>query len=377
MTPFTARRFLLWLVSCGLLLGMLVLLSPGVGTETTSVGWSDAWRARLGLAFDRTALASRPLADLDGDGVINDEELEGYRVVAAHIGFRQRLPRSLLALQVGFTLALCGATFQILFRNPLAEPYTLGIASGGALGALMAIRFGWRFTWTWVPAVACFAFLGGLAVVGAVFLMARGARRLTSNEILLAGVTLGLFCAAMMMLVTTLSDERQVFEVVRWMMGSLDPVSPLQSALILPLVLPAWVILLLAGRSLNQYRMGEELAAARGVHVWRLQGACVLSSTLATAAVVAYCGPIGFVGLVVPHIAVLLVGADCRILLPASAMLGGAFLMLSDWAAQFAMRGAGWLTGRQLGSATLPVGVVTAVIGVPLFLVLLRSRRSR
>ncbi len=377
MTPFTARRYLMGLFGCGSLLLVLVLLSPGMGTESASVGWGDAWRARLGLPFDRAALAARPLADIDGDGVVSDAELEGFRLVAAHIGFRQRMARSLLALQVGMTLALCGATFQVLFRNPLAEPYTLGIASGGALGALVAIRFGWRFAWSWVPSIALFAFCGGMAVVGAVLTLARGARRLTSNEILLAGVTLGLFCAAMMMLVTTLSEERQVFEIVRWMMGSLDPVSPLQSAMILPLVLPAWVVLLSAGRALNQYRMGDELAAARGVNVRRLQGTCVIVSTLATAAVVAHCGPIGFVGLVVPHMAVLLVGADCRILLPTSAMLGGAFLMISDWAAQFAMRGAGLITGRQLGSATLPVGVVTAVIGVPLFLILLRRRKWR
>ena len=213
-------------------------------------------------------------------------------------------------------------------------------------------------------------------MVGAVLLLARGGKRLTSNELLLAGVTMGLFCSAMMMLVTVISDERQTFRMVRWMMGSLDSISTAKGVLLWPLVLPAWVVLLAAGRALNQYRLGDELATTRGVNVPALQALCVLVCTLATAGVVATCGPIGFVGLVVPHMVVLLVGADCRLLLPASGLMGAAFLIVCDWGAQLAMRGAGSVTGRELGSATLPIGVVTAIVGVPVFLLLL-SRRTR
>ena len=121
---------------------------------------------------------------------------------------------------------------------------------------------------------------------------------------------------------------------------------------------------------------GRQDSMARGVNVARLQGICVLLCTVAIAAVVARCGPIGFVGLVVPHMVALLFGSDCRILLPASALAGGGFLIVCDWASQLAMRAAGWATDRQLGSATLPIGVVTAIIGVPIFLVLLRARRK-
>ena len=137
---------------------------------------------------------------------------------------------------------------------------------------------------------------------------------------------------------------------------------------------PAWFVLVGASRALNQYRLGEELAASRGVRVGRLQAACVLASTLAVAAVVAQCGPIGFVGLVAPHMMALLVGVDCRVLLPASAMAGAVLLVLCDWAAQLAMTAAGLVTGRELGGAVLPVGAVTAVIGVPMFVVLLKRR---
>jgi iron complex transport system permease protein len=375
MTTLTPRRYLARLAGSLLVLCILLLLSPGVGTESSSFGWWDAWRARLGLRIDPEELTGRPLVDLDENGTISEEELAGFVDVARQIGFGQRFPRTLLALQVGVTLALCGATFQVLFRNPLATPYTLGIASGGSLGALIAIRVGWGITVLGISSLAVSAFIGAVVVVGAVFVLARGSRRLTSNELLLAGVTMGLFCSAMMMLVTAVSSQRETFSMVRWMMGSLDPVTTLQGATILPLLLPAWLVLIISARALNQYRLGDELAAARGVSVGRLQGICVLVCTLAVAAVVAKCGPIGFVGLVVPHMVALVFGSDCRLLLPASAIAGGAFLIVCDWASQLTMRAAGWLTARELEGATLPIGVLTAVIGVPIFLVLLRTRR--
>ena len=370
----TPRQYMVRLGGSLLGLAFLLLISPGIGTESTSFGWWDAWRARLGIEIDAGELIGRPYVDLDENGEISEEEAAGFVEVARHIGFGQRFPRTLLALQVGVTLALCGATFQVLFRNPLATPYTLGIASGGSLGALIAIRLGWTMAILGISSLAISAFVGAVLIVAAVFVIARGPRRLTSNELLLAGVTMGLFCSAMMMLVTAVSNERQTFSMVRWMMGSLDPITTLQGASLLPLVIPAWVVLIVNARALNQYRLGDELAASRGVHVPVLQGICVLFCTLAVAAVVAKCGPIGFVGLVVPHIVALMFGSDCRLLLPTSAVVGGAFLIICDWASQLTMRFAGAVTGRQLGSATLPIGVVTAIVGVPIFLVLLRRR---
>lgn len=364
-------------VRLGAALAFLVVLlvaSPGVGTESSSIGWWDAWRARLGMTIPTGELAGHALADLDGDGSISDDEHSGFVALARTIGFSHRFARSLLALQVGITLALCGATFQVLFRNPLATPYTLGIASGGSLGALVALRVGWMGVVAGVSLLSVAAFGGAIVVVLLVLFVARGARRLTSNELLLAGVTLGLFCSAMMVFVTAISNERVTFVIVRWMMGSLDPLRTAERALLLPMIVPAWVVLVFVSRSLNQYRLGDELATSRGVNVLRLQLVCVGACSLATAAIVAQCGPIGFVGLVVPHIAGLLVGTDCRALLPASAIIGGAFLILCDWASQVSMRVAGELMGRHLGSATLPIGVVTAIVGVPIFLVLLRRR---
>ncbi len=374
MTALSPSRYWLRLGGCAVFLLLLVLLSPGVGTESSRFGWRDAWRARLGIVISASELVDRGGADLDGDGTVSESERDVFAQTARMI-FDQRMPRTLLALQVGITLALCGATFQILFRNSLATPYTLGVASGGSLGAMIAIKIGWIVSLGGISSLAVSAFAGAVLVVGIVMLIASGVRRLTSNELLLAGVTMGLFCSAMMMLVTSVSSQRQTFAMVRWMMGSLDAVEMVAGTRLLPLMLPAWVAVVVLSRALNQYRLGDELATMRGVSIRRVQVICVGACTLAVAAAVGQCGPIGFVGLVVPHMARLLVGSDCRVLLPVSALLGGAFLILCDWGSQVTMRIAGWVSGQQLGSATLPIGVVTAIVGVPLFLILLRAWR--
>ncbi|MEE8386073.1 MAG: iron ABC transporter permease [Dehalococcoidia bacterium] len=347
MKPLTRQHYIVCLTSCIGLLLAVILLSPGVGSAMDEVGLGDAWSAYFQ----------------------DDQDSIAY-----WIGFRHRLSRTLLALQAGITLALCGATFQTLFRNPLATPYTLGIASGGSLGALVAIKLGIDASLLGVSGITASAFVGALGVIAVVFSLTRGPRRLTTNELLLAGVTMGLFCAAMMMLVTYLSSARETFEIVRWMMGSLDTVGGAQLAPSLAIIVPAWVVLVLSARSLNQYVLGEELASTRGISVARLQAVCILSASLATAAVVAVCGPIGFVGLVVPHITALVVGRDCRVLLPAAAIIGGVFLCVCDWISQLAMVWVGAVTGQELGATILPIGVVTAVVGVPIFLVLLYKR---
>lgn len=369
----TTRAFRPAIVAAGALAGLLVL-SPGIGANRAFVGGWDAWRIVLGKPIPDDELLQRPGVDRDGDGRISVEERAWYRDTARAIAIDHRLARGFLAVIVGATLALCGACFQVLFRNPLATPYTLGVAGGAALGAMVAITFGWHGLWAGGSTLTVSAFAGGLAVIGLIYLFARGARRLGSNELMLAGVTLGLFCSALMLLLQFMSNERQTFAIVRWMMGSLDTITQARGAALLPFVAPAWVALVLLSPALNLYRLSDDWATTRGVHVGRLQGTCIIVCTLAVAAVVAQCGPIGFVGLVVPHLAALWVGSDCRVLIPMSALLGAAFLIVCDWLAQTAMSAAAWATGRQIAGTILPIGVVTAVVGVPVFLVFLRRR---
>ncbi len=351
MRELTPRRYFVCLGACGFLLLLVLFLSPTVGGH--------------GKTGDGRGLASLWHAYYFTDG----EDSAEYT-----IAFKLRLPRAMLAATVGITLAICGAVFQSLFRNPLATPYTLGIASGGSLGAMVAIKCGIAYSLAGISGVSVCAFGGSLVVILVLFLFARGTRRLSTSALLLAGVTMGLFCSAMMMLITYLASARETFAIVRWMMGSLDTVGDVKLTSSLPLIVPAWLILLASARALNQYALGRELAAARGVNVPRLQAVCILSASLATAAIVAVCGPIGFVGLVVPHGVALIVGRDCRILLPSAALIGGVFLVVCDWLSYRAMAWVGSFTGRELGSTVLPIGVVTAVVGVPIFLILLHRR---
>ena len=345
--PLTRKRLIITLAICLGVLALALLISPGMGTQRDLVGASDAWRALLTGQTDSLA----------------------YR-----IGFGLRFPRALKALVAGAVLALCGAVFQTLFRNPLATPFTLGIAGGASLGALIAFQAGWTVTILGISSVSIGAFGGALAVLLVVMLLARSFARLSGNTLLLAGVTIGFFCSGMMMFVTYLADVTETFAIVRWMMGSLDTVFLHELAALLPIVVPAVIILHLQVGKLNQYEVGAEIAATRGVHVVRLQVISVLVGSLAVAAVVSMCGPIGFVGLIIPHLTRLVVGRDHRILLPAATILGAAFLIVCDFLTTLAPAWYGAIAGREATAAQLPIGVMTAVLGTPVFLILLCSR---
>jgi len=345
MKHLTAGRFAVALGICVAILALAVLVSPGIGSQPISV--VDAWRAWFTGASDS---------------------------VTYHIAFTLRMPRTLKALIAGATLALCGAVFQTLFRNPLATPYTLGIASGGSLGALVAMTAGRQAAILGISSVSWGAFAGSGAVLAAVWLMARSSRRLGGNALLLAGVTIGFFCSALMMFVTHLANVYETYQIVRWMMGSVESVGRVEVHALLAVLAPAWLVLLVQARALNQYELGDEVSATRGVRPGLLQGLCLVMASLATAAVVSICGPIGFVGLIVPHAVRLVVGGDHRVVLPASALAGSTFLIVCDWLSTLLPAWYGHLVSRELSAATLPIGVVTAMVGAPLFLWILRSR---
>ncbi|MHC4093897.1 MAG: FecCD family ABC transporter permease [Planctomycetota bacterium] len=331
MKSFTPRRFALAISLCAAAVLTAVLVSPGIAVRPPGV--IQAWQS-LGDA----------------------EDTSHYR----NIAFRLRLPRTLKALVAGVTLALCGAVFQTLFRNPLATPYTLGIASGGSLGALIGIKLGVAGTLLWASGVMVCAFAGSAAVVVGVVLLARATRGLSSNSLLLGGVTIGFFCSALMMFVQYLADEHEALAIIRWMMGSVAAVGNEDLFRALPFVVVAWAALLMQARALNQYSLGEEIAATRGVNPARLQAVCIGFASLATA------------GLIIPHAARRLFGHDLRLLLAVSGLLGGAFLIVCDWLTVVLPVICGHLTGRQLSALRLPIGVVTALVGAPLFLAILR-----
>jgi iron complex transport system permease protein len=273
-----------------------------------------------------------------------------------------RLPRALVASLVGAALAASGATFQALLRNPLAEPYILGVSGGAAVGAVGAIVLGLSATAAW--AIPGAAFAGALLSILLVLrISASFGSALDTRVLLLAGVVLGSFFNACILLVLTFTDAATFQSAIFWMMGSFAGSTWGGAGLFAIYFTPALAILFGLARALNLMSIGEETAAHLGTHVERVKLAAYGVASLLTAASVAISGVIGFVGLVVPHVIRLLWGGDYRFLIPASALLGAAFLTSADALARIVA-----------APTELPVGVVTAFAGVPFFLWLLRRR---
>jgi iron complex transport system permease protein len=323
---------------------------------------AKVWRAiALSIAVLIAALILMPL--------IGSARIDYGRALAGmspdrEILFQACIPRVLLAGLAGGTLALAGVIFQALLRNALAEPYTLGIASGSSLGAVAAICFGWQVTAN-LPAVWISAFLGAVLVLFVVVGIASEARHLSSFTLLLAGVTINSICIAMILFLQNLATIGQAFSIMRWLMGGIEVTDYSTITALAFVLLPACLLLFWYARQWNLLAVGEEFAAARGISTSRLMLAGYLSASLITGCVTALTGPIGFVGLIVPHAIRLRFGADHRLLIPCSFFLGAAFLAVCDTLAR-----------TILAPTEVPVGVITALMGGPFFLWLLRHRRS-
>lgn len=275
-----------------------------------------------------------------------------------------RLPRAAVATLVGGALAASGATFQALLRNPLAEPYILGVSGGAAVGAVIAIvlDLGSRYP----AAIPIAALAGALAAIVIVLRIAASVgRALDTRVLLLAGVMTGAFFNACILLILTLSDAESFRSAIFWMMGSFAGATWESAGLFALYFLPASLLLLAISRSLDLISVGEETAVVLGVPVERVKLTAYAVASMLAASAVAVAGVIGFVGLIVPHVIRLMWGGDHRFLFPASILLGGAFLALADAIARIVA-----------APIELPVGVVTAFIGVPFFVWLLRARSA-
>jgi iron complex transport system permease protein len=268
-----------------------------------------------------------------------------------------RLPRILLAMLVGAALAVSGTALQALLRNPLADPYVLGISSGAALGAIIALYVGGRVA----AASPLVAFAGALLTTAWVYLLGRRAGRLASYTLVLAGVITASFLSAVILFVLTLLSTRDVRGIAFWLMGDLSVVTDMQLRILLPVVALGILALYAFAKDLNVLLLGEEEAAHLGVNVARVQTAVFLLASLLTGMAVAVSGAIGYLGLLVPHLGRMVVGNDHRTLLPTAALGGAIVLTLSDTLAR-----------TVVAPAELPVGAVTAVAGAPVFIYLLR-----
>ncbi len=275
-----------------------------------------------------------------------------------------RLPRVILAGMVGAALAIAGAAYQGLFRNPLADPYLIGVAQGAALGAI--IGFLLPTTWHGIGfgIIPLLAFTGALFSVAVVYSLARVGRTLPVTTLILAGVALGALWGSIVSYLIISSGEK-MHGIIFWLMGSFSLSQWSEVKLVLPYVLVGIVIILIYARPLNIMQLDEEQAQQLGINVERLKLVLLAAATLITAAAVSFVGIIGFVGIIIPHAVRLIWGADHRFLLPLSVLTGAIFLILADLIARIV-----------LAPTEIPIGVITALCGAPFFLYLLRRRKG-
>lgn len=326
----SARRFLAVVGPCALLFLLVMAAAP--------------WAGAVGITWDRV-----------WSGVSPDREIF---VVA-------RLPRVVFGALVGGALAVAGVLFQAILRNSLASPFTLGISSGSSFGAVLAIWLGLDLVWFGVPLITIAAFIAAFLTMLLVFFVARTRSALPTFTLLLAGVTLNFVFGAMVVFLHYAANFTQSYLMVRWMMGSLDTADSKSLLGAAPFVGLSVATLMWISPQLNPLAAGEEWATTRGIDVSRLKTISYFAGSLLTGAVTAFSGPIGFVGLIVPHTLRLIAGPDHRTLIPASFFLGAAFLVVCDTAA------------RTLFAPTeIPVGVITALLGGPFFIVLLKRKRG-
>ena len=315
----------------------------------------------LGVGFGSVAIEPADTVAILAFRLLGLDLGREWTAAAETIVMDLRLPRVLTAMLVGLALAVAGVTFQGLLRNPLADPYVLGTSSGAALGAAIAVLIPVRIAILEVGLLQAFAFFGALLAISVVYKLSRTSGLAPLTSLLLTGYAVGSLLAAGLALAMYLSGA-QLRQIFTYLLGSFDAASWPRLAWALPIVAIATVAILLRARTLNGLLLGEDTAASLGVNVARERRILLGLATLATAAAVAISGLIGFVGLVVPHVVRLVVGPSARLVLPLSAICGAALMASAD------------LVARLLGE--IPVGVVTAVIGAPFFLLILRRARA-
>lgn len=284
----------------------------------------------------------------------------------ADIFWNLRVPRVGVSFLAGAALAAAGMAFQALLRNPLATPFTLGVASGASLGSALYTFAGISFALPGLPGASCAALAGALCAIALLYGLTRAAGGFSTATLLLAGVAISFFFSSLILFLQYLSDFTQTFRIVRWLMGGLDVHGGDAVWSLAPFTAAGAAILFMLSGELNLLAAGDDIAASRGVDVGHARRLTFFATSLMVGGVVAVCGPIGFIGMIAPHACRLLVGHDHRWLLPASLLAGGTLLTCCDTIAR-----------TVIAPAEIPVGVVTALLGGPFFLWLLLATQTR
>ena len=331
-TPLLLKR--LSVISSSLALLLLVAMFLGISMGSTTSGIKLVFQSLL------KAKESDPMLDT--------------------IIWQIRFPRVLLATLVGAALSLGGLVFQALLRNPLAEPYILGISGGSAIGAIIGILIGLsRF-----PGVSLMAFAGSIAILLLILVMSSGQTILKKDALLLSGVMVNAFCAAVIMFLVSMTHDSRLHNIIFWLMGDLSMVDIGHVGILAAILCPCFILIFWFSNSMNLLLMGKEMAQTMGVNIKSVTVILLVTTSFMVSATVSYCGLVGFVGLVVPHLLRLVFGPDHRVLVPACVLGGGAYLVSCDILARVLPK-----------QGEMPAGVITAMIGAPLFIFLLKKTR--
>lgn len=316
-------------IAClALIAGLVLLISPCLGMK-----WITPWAISAGDSLD------------------------------AGIFWQIRLPRVLAAFMAGAGLAVCGMVFQALFRSPLASPFTFGVASGASFGSVLAIILGNALPFYGAPGL--FALMGAAFTITLVYRLATFGRHFSINTLLLAGVAINYFFGSAVTFIQYLSDFTNVFRILHSLMGGFEGVGLEGLYQLAPFVLTGLALIACLPYELNLLSMGDDIAASRGVHLSRTRKLLFFGTSITVGGIVAVCGPIGFVGLMSPHIGRLLIGSDHLYLTPTAALIGGSLLTLCDT-----------LSRTLIAPAEIPVGVITSLLGCPFFLWLLLRKKG-
>jgi iron complex transport system permease protein len=331
-TPLLVKR--LSIISLSLLLVLLIAMFLGISMGSTTSGIKIVFQSLL------KSRESDPMLDT--------------------IIWQIRFPRVLLATLVGAALSLGGLVFQALLRNPLAEPYILGISGGSAIGAIIGILIGFsRF-----PGVSLMAFAGSIAILLLILVMSSGQTILKKDALLLSGVMVNAFCAAVIMFLVSMTQDSRLHNIIFWLMGDLSMVDMGHVGILAAILCPCFILIFWFSNSMNLLLMGKEMAQTLGVNIKSVTVILLVTTSFMVSATVSYCGLVGFVGLVVPHLLRLVFGPDHRVLVPACVLGGGAYLVSCDILARVLPK-----------QGEMPAGVITAMIGAPLFIFLLKKTR--
>ena len=337
------------LVYLALLAALAATIVFSAGTGSANIGFIDSLR----ILLSKIPLANRLV------------DISSLPDTYSTIIFSIRLPRIIASVLCGMGLSICGVVFQGMFRNPMADPYVLGISSGAVLGASLAFVTGTQATLFNLGLVPLYAFIGAIAATTTVYLIAQKGGRLVTNTLILSGIAIGFLCSSFISLIIIASRE-QAHRIIFWTLGSMTGSSWQTVIIMLPFILIGSIILILNSKNLNILSTGDETAVSLGINASLLKKILLVVASMITAISVCFCGTIGFVGLIVPHAVRFLTGPDHKRLMPVSALAGAIFLLLCDTAA------------RTLFSPTeLPIGIITSLLGVPFFITLLIRNKRR